>query len=951
MKKPLAMKPEVFDVLKEIQNMNINASLYSTIRKNEKAFLEMGVSLEDIADILYLKDYVGDFPNPEFYLVYDQWRAQYIYDNLTNPDIKMRGDNEREYLAAVRSWDSRRIEYEQKTEHLSKMVSGSLEKLARRQDILEKEGIGSWEGLLFQVRKAIDKIGILLSKTNEPITDEVTEPLKEDNDDLSSSEYLEKEVPPIVYSNIVQEPEKMVNRSVMANNYKLWTLSNEEKIASDGVTILHRIQANKDFSYVFGVDVVKGEFGGWIENENNLERNSWVGDNAEVYGEAKIVDSAVIENAVVRNNARVTNDSCIAGNAQIMDSACVDNSIVADDAQIKENAVIEKSSVEGYSTIGRNSYVHNCTCSENTHIYESIIQNVDMCGDIIIGNREYDYGKDTDDRDYVNYTAPKLLDNNLLNKLRAQQGNGLIEEVICSGKGKDFIADLKLVEGNYLTMDLSVTHPLIRCNGVVYDAQKILDKLKEMHYSIGELHPKQLMDMLSGKPQSLGTYICVAKQLGEEFILKDVTEKVSNVTEIIDDKSHQIDLREDSFEGRTEDFDIEHQNTNARTEGFAENYPADAKMKSLFAFCGEEKIASDGVTVLHRIQANRDLSFLEEKDVPEGTLGGWIEKEGNLVGYSWVGGDAEVFGQAKVVNSAILGNSIVRDNALVKESTIWGNSLIGGDAEIEESLVSGHAQITGSTVLAKSVYAGYGVIDGNSHLDNCFCRKNVNIYDSNLRYVCMEGDFMLNEEQLDFAAEDNKMKSFGYMPPALLTNAMLEQLRANPEGVKGMTLSIVEGKEFLADLKLVAGEDMRMKLDVSNPIVRCNGVNYDAQKVLYGLVRLNRDITGITPDRLANMMKGEPLQVRSIQYMIQRKGDEYVLLDQRKRINNIELYESKDGGVFIRCMIDGEQHCGKKLSEEATLAFCDKTDRKMLAVDYFMDELRENREVEYSMRR
>ena len=179
----------------------------------------------------------------------------------------------------------------------------------------------------------------------------------------------------------------------------------------------------------------------------------------------------------------------------------------------------------------------------------------------------------------------------------------------------------------------------------------------------------------------------------------------------------------------------------------------------------------------------------------------------------------------------------------------------------------------------------------------------------------------------------------------------MELLRAHPQGVKQIPLCNADGKEFVADLNLVAGEDMRMKLVVSNPVVRYNGVDYNSQKVLDGLVKLNRDISGIHPDHLVKMMKGEPLQVRSVLYTIQQKGNEYELADLRKRVNNIEIYSLKDGGMSIRCMIDGVQQGGKRLSEEAVLAFNDRTDRRALAVDYFMDELRENREVDHSLKR
>ena len=944
------MKPEVFDALKQIQQKDIDSNLHELVWKNEKAFQKMGISQEDIVSVTALKKSAEYYPDPNFYQVYDPSRASYLSENIANYYVEIRGDNERAYLAALRRSDSWRIEYEQKSEYLSKTVSKAFDKLAMRQAMLEQEGISSWEGIRYQISKVVDMMGVLLWPKNEPVIVELSEPKegKTENDGLQEKGQGEG-VSQGVAQEVVREPEKTVDRDMMAD-YKLWRLTDEQKTASDGVTILHRIQATKDFSYVFDLDVVKGELGGWIENETNLGGNSWVGDHAEVYGRAKVVDSAVIENAVVKDDARVTNDSAIGGNAQIMGSSCVENSIVTDNARIDDYAIIEKSCVDGYSTVSGESHVHDCTCAVNTHIVNSTIQNVDMKGDICIEMREFGFGEGEDERDYVEYHRPALIEDGLLEKLRAHP-EGLKGISLCAADGKEFIADLDFVKGKYLAMDLAVSHPVIRCAGKCYDGQKVLDKLKELHYPIGDVLSEHLMGMLAGKSQSLGPYICAIKQVGDEFILEDVTEKMAEANEQENEKNSPMNLPEDESKEQSAAVDEGQRKTVDGVERSAGKYPADARMSSLFVFSGEEKLASDGVTLLHQIQANRDLSFQGEKDIPEGTLGGWIESEKNLKGYSWVDGDAEVFGNAQIVNSFVLGNSVVRDNAVVKESTVWENSLIEGDTEIERSLVSGHARIGGASVLEKTVFAGYGFVNGSSHLDGCFCLNNVNVTDSWIRYVCMEGDFAVNGKQLDCATEEDKMKRYGYNPPALLPPFVLDELRAHPEGLKGVSLCEADGKEFVGDVNLVAGEDMRMRLAVSNPVVRCNGVDYNSQKVIDGLTRLNRNIAGITPERLAEMMKGEPVQVRSMLYTIQKKGNEYELADLRKRVNNIEIYSMKDGGMSIRCMIDGVQQCGKRLSEEATLAFNDRTDRRALAVDYFMDELRENREVGYSMKR
>ena len=58
----------------------------------------------------------------------------------------------------------------------------------------------------------------------------------------------------------------------------------------------------------------------------------------------------------------------------------------------------------------------------------------------------------------------------------------------------------------------------------------------------------------------------------------------------------------------------------------------------------DNTINIDGIT-LHRIKALKDFS-----NVKAGDLGGWIEKENNLsqMDNAWIGGDAKVYGSAKV---------------------------------------------------------------------------------------------------------------------------------------------------------------------------------------------------------------------------------------------------------------------------------------------------------------
>ena len=85
----------------------------------------------------------------------------------------------------------------------------------------------------------------------------------------------------------------------------------------DGAT-LHRIRALKDFELFDGYKVHKGELGGWIESEWNLDQrgNCWVRDNAIVRDYALVRD-----NAIVRDYATVYGNAVVGGSAKVCGEA------------------------------------------------------------------------------------------------------------------------------------------------------------------------------------------------------------------------------------------------------------------------------------------------------------------------------------------------------------------------------------------------------------------------------------------------------------------------------------------------------------------------------------------------------------------------------------------------------------------------------------------------------
>ena len=66
----------------------------------------------------------------------------------------------------------------------------------------------------------------------------------------------------------------------------------------------------------------KGDLGGWIEKESNLQENAWVYGNAQLYGNAWVYGNAqVYGNAWVYGNAQVYGDAWVYGNAQVYGDA------------------------------------------------------------------------------------------------------------------------------------------------------------------------------------------------------------------------------------------------------------------------------------------------------------------------------------------------------------------------------------------------------------------------------------------------------------------------------------------------------------------------------------------------------------------------------------------------------------------------------------------------------
>lgn len=118
-------------------------------------------------------------------------------------------------------------------------------------------------------------------------------------------------------------------------NEKYEILIHERKVVNGHV--LHRIRALRDFP-LFGVS--KGDLGGWVENENNLD----IYDDSWIDQEARVMDTSyVCQTAFVSGNAQVEGDVFVGGDSRINGDACVfieENGCIRDHVYIGYNAVI-----------------------------------------------------------------------------------------------------------------------------------------------------------------------------------------------------------------------------------------------------------------------------------------------------------------------------------------------------------------------------------------------------------------------------------------------------------------------------------------------------------------------------------------------------------------------------------------------------------------------------------
>ena len=146
---------------------------------------------------------------------------------------------------------------------------------------------------------------------------------------------------------------------------------------------------------------------------------------------------------------------------------------------------------------------------------------------------------------------------------------------------------------------------------------------------------------------------------------------------------------------------------------------------------------------------------------------------------------------------------------MVERSVVAGKALITGEARIEKSYIAGQVRVGDDVILKSSVVEGYSSVGRGSYLNNSLCLKNTHVSDSLLNNVLFDGDFEVSAKELYYKKKPGEVKAFENSVSPLVTDAMLDELRANQgAGLREVSLCNTKERELIADLNLVKGDDM-----------------------------------------------------------------------------------------------------------------------------------------------
>lgn len=155
--------------------------------------------------------------------------------------------------------------------------------------------------------------------------------------------------------------------------YELSEITKE--VNMNGVkTKLYRIRALEDFG-----DVKKGDLGGWIENESNLDRfngECWIYDDAIVCGNSTVSGYVTIkDNAIIMDKVEVKDYVKISGNAIILDNCIITgHAVIKDSVKISGNCHINGCpNISGNVIIKDNVWIKGSECiiSDNAKLMDN----------------------------------------------------------------------------------------------------------------------------------------------------------------------------------------------------------------------------------------------------------------------------------------------------------------------------------------------------------------------------------------------------------------------------------------------------------------------------------------------------------------------------------------------------------------------------------------------------
>lgn len=138
----------------------------------------------------------------------------------------------------------------------------------------------------------------------------------------------------------------------------------------DGHTV-YRIECIKDC-----FNASKGTIGGYIESEDNLDGEAWIGKDAIVYGNAQVYGRAIVwGNAIIKDNSKIFDcanvrmNAIVEGNSKIFGHSIIDGNARIKDSMIEDNALVEGDAVIDHSYINASMDIKNSSVINNKGLH------------------------------------------------------------------------------------------------------------------------------------------------------------------------------------------------------------------------------------------------------------------------------------------------------------------------------------------------------------------------------------------------------------------------------------------------------------------------------------------------------------------------------------------------------------------------------------------------------